>query len=264
MTDLDFAICLADVADGITRSHFTAATIRHAVKPDGTPRTDADIAVEVALCDRIMTQYPQDGFLGEEINELGSGARRWIVDGIDGTRWFVAGEAIWATLIALEISGEIEIGVVSSPALKRRWWAARKKGAFAMDGGRPRRLHVSDTRELGSARAVLVPGQHELSGWRQRVAGAWVRTCNVETPRWHHWTAPLLSGKVDACVYLCGASWDHAAIVPIVEEAGGRFSDLWGTRRLDTGTAIFSNGHLHMRVLERLLEENLPPLDGAL
>ena len=137
--DLALALAFADAADEISLGRFRASDLLVETKPDRTPVTEADRAVEEAIRERLGRERPDDGMLGEEFGVTGGGSRRWIVDPIDGTRNYSRGIPVWATLIALEENGAIVLGVVSAPALGRRWWAERGAGAFANGD----RIHVS-------------------------------------------------------------------------------------------------------------------------
>ena len=158
--DLEFALSLADDADALTLARFRAADLRVETKADLTPVTDADRAVERALRERVAAERPGEGVFGEEEGDAGaaSSRARWIVDPIDGTRNFSRGIPVWATLLALERDGELVLGVVSAPALARRWWAARGTGAFANS----ERIGVSQVRTLADA-SVSCSEAHDLA-----------------------------------------------------------------------------------------------------
>lgn len=236
--DLDLALALADVADAITLARFRSLDLAVDTKPDLSPVTEADRAVERAIRERLAEARPDHGVVGEEYGADGEhAARRWIVDPIDGTRNYLRGVPVWGTLIALEADGEVVLGVASAPALGRRWWAARGEGAFA-DG---RRIAVSHVNSL--ADAVVSD-----AGCDPRL-----RAC------WHHrnfgdfWQHMLVAeGVIDVAVDPEVSLWDLAAVQVIVEEAGGRFSDLSGRRRPDGGSGLSTNGLLHDEVLRRL------------
>jgi histidinol-phosphatase len=231
--DLALALELADAADAVSLGYFrTGLAIEQ--KPDLTPVTEADRAVEAELRRRLTDARPSDAILGEELGATGDSGRRWIVDPIDGTRNYARGIPVWATLVALEEHGSVSLGVVSAPALRRRWWAGRGSGAFA-DG---ERIAVSSVERLEDA--VL-----SFALDRQLPAAA--------SQAWHvrgfgdFWAHMLVAeGGVDGALDSIGVSaWDLAAVQVIVEEAGGRFSDLTGTPRFDGGTGLSSNGLLH-------------------
>jgi histidinol-phosphatase len=244
--DLALALQLADAADAITSARFMASDLLVDTKPDHTPVTDADTAVEHAIRDLLAQASPSDGVVGEEFGEQAgsSGARRWILDPIDGTKNFVRGVPVWATLIALEIDAEVAVGVVSAPALSRRWWATRGGGAYA-DG---RRLSVSRVAALADASLSYSstwgwgPGFAALTGsvWRTRAYGDF----------WSH--VLVAEGAVDISCEPEVSLWDLAALQVIVEEAGGRFTDLSGRRGPAGGSVVCTNGLLHDEVLARL------------
>jgi histidinol-phosphatase len=249
--DLDLALELADVADSMTLARFRVDDLVVETKPDLTPVTDADRDVEQALRDRLSEARPGDAVVGEEYGSGGGhgGDRRWIVDPIDGTKSYVRGVPVWATLLALEEAGEMAVGVVSAPALGRRWWGARSLGAFmrdGLDGGEPRRLRVSAVSELEDAQlcfagfeewrdAGRLDGLLELSArcWRSRGYGDF-------------WQYMLVAeGAMDIGLDPVVSLWDLAAPMVVVQEAGGRFTDLGGRPTPDGGDAIATNGVLH-------------------
>lgn len=249
--DLSMAIAMADAADVATLKWFSPNGVVSATKTDGSPVTEADVAAEIAVLEIVLDLFPRDGFLGEEVGELpGTSGRRWIVDGIDGTRHFAAGLPTWGTLIALENDDMIVLGVASSPAQDRRWWAIRGEGAFTgscSDGSLGTPISVSTSQGLMADRVVTLPAFEDLSVDRQetieRFAGG--------RPADRLWSHQLLvaEGGLDMCIWFCGDIWDHAAPSLIVEEAGGRFTDHAGSKRLNTRTAIYSNGASHDEVL---------------
>ena len=239
--DLALALELATAADEISLGRFRATDLLVETKPDRTPVTEADRAVEEAIRSRLAAERPDDGILGEEFGTTGAGTRRWIIDPIDGTRNYSRGIPVWATLIALEENGEIQLGVVSAPALHRRWHAERGGGAW-VNGDR---IRVSAIRQVEDAVLSFALEQPipSLAGyaWHARGYGDF----------WAHML--VAEGGVDGAVDAVGVKvWDLAAIQPIIEEAGGRFSDAAGTARVDGGTAISSNGHLHEALLNAL------------
>jgi histidinol-phosphatase len=254
--DLAIALELADLADQITLGRFRAEDLIVETKPDMTPVSEADRAVEEALRSRLGSARPGDGVVGEEFGvEDRGGARRWIVDPIDGTKSYVRGIPVWGTLIALEEDGEVVLGVVSSPALRRRWWAARGGGAWVDDGfsDAPRRLSVSRIASLGDAQlsiggledwteAGCLDGYLELGRhcWRTRGYG-------------DVWSYMLVAeGAAEISIDPIVKIWDLAAPMAIVVEAGGRFTDFGGIARPDGGSGVATNGLVHDTVLELL------------
>lgn len=244
--DLSFALELADLADAVTLARFGAADLAVERKRDTTHVTDADRAAERVLREAILARHPHDAILGEEFGAEGDSGRRWIIDPIDGTANYLRGIPVWATLIGLERDGRVEVGVVSAPAMPRRWWAARGEGAFC-DG---RRLRVSTVTDLAEAQLCYADlpwweafglGPQFLAlvhaVWRTRGFGDF----------WQHML--VAEGAADIAVEPIVNLWDLAAIQPIVEEAGGRFTDHAGNPTPAGGNAVSTNGLLHEAVL---------------
>jgi histidinol-phosphatase len=251
--DLTAAFAFADRADEATLHWWRPEGVASMAKADGSPVTAADVAAEQAVLDALQSAFPEDGFLGEEVGARpGTTGRRWIVDGIDGTNYFAAGAPTWGTLIALEQEGEIVLGLVSSPAQHRRWWAVRGSGAHTARTGDTRgaRIHVSSARTLRPDRVVTLPAPNDLAPEVLRVIDQLAGGRPAKGP----WCQQLqvAQGDVDACIWYAGDTWDHAAPSIIVEEAGGRFTDHAGGRRLDTRTAVYSNGAAHDAILAAL------------
>jgi histidinol-phosphatase len=249
--DLALALELADIADSITLERYGAADLEVATKPDLTPVTEADTAVEHACRDRLGQMRPADGIVGEEygVSQAGAGARRWIIDPIDGTKNFVRGIPVFATLIALEVEGRIQVGVVSAPALGGRWWAVRGGGAHA--SGRPLRVSAVASLEQAQLAYDSVPG-FAVRGLEERFLGL-ARRCARSRGFGDFWSHVLVAeGCVEIAVEPEVSPWDLAPLLVIVEEAGGRFTDLEGRPRIDGGSAVASNGLLHDQVLEAL------------
>jgi histidinol-phosphatase len=253
--DLMLALRLADGADTLTRTRFGALDLRVDTKPDLTPVTDADRAVEAEVRQALGHERPDDSILGEEFGGTTTfSGRQWIIDPIDGTKNFVRGVPVWASLIALLEDGVPSVGVVSSPALQRRWWAARGQGAFAaVDGAQPRRLSVSSVAELGSASLSF----SSLSGWAQR--GLRARFIALTDAVWRvRAYGDFLSyclvaeGAVDIAAEPEVSVWDLAALDILVREAGGQLTSLDGTAGPHGGNAVASNGMLQQQVLARL------------
>ena len=242
-SELELALRLADTADAISLPRFRSG-LAIETKPDLTPVTEADLAVETELRRILGAERPGDRVLGEEHGESAGGERRWLIDPIDGTRNYARGIPIWATLIALEESEAMRLGVVSAPALGRRWWAERDSGAFA--AGEPTRVSavasVADAVLSVSVESWTPTLVHE--SWHTRGLGDF----------WAHML--VAEGAVDGAVDATGLhEWDLAAVQVIVEEAGGRFSDREGRARIDTGTAVTSNGLIHDELLAALAEQ---------
>ena len=214
--DLELALSLADVADAISVPRFRAADLHVETKPDSTPVTDADRAVERALRERLARERPQDGVLGEEEGDSG-GSVRWCIDPIDGTKNFTRGIPVWATLIALERDGEAVCGVVSAPALGRRWWAALGEGAHR--DGEP--IRVSGVRSLADA-TVSCSYADDLTALEPHV-----RHARGFGDFWQH--VLVAEGALDLAVDAELTRWDSAAAEAVVVEAGGRF-EAWRGR----------------------------------
>lgn len=251
-TDLALALRLADVADEVTMRSFRSTDLRHELKADGSPVTEADLACEEAVAAAIAEASPGDGVLGEEIGERpGSTGRRWIVDGIDGTVLYVAGRRGWATEIALEVDGELVVGVATSPALERRWWGAKGGGAFtAGDAAGTTPLRVSSTDSLADATCSAIPPLSVLEGGERAAAEALASACDRYADAAGHCALEVAAGAVEVGFQPRGGPWDFASLAVIVEAAGGRFSDLGGEHRIDRGgPVVFSNGVLHDAVL---------------
>jgi histidinol-phosphatase len=242
--DLAFALSLADLADGVTLPRFRATDLVVETKPDLTPVTEADRACERALRAAIEAGRPGDAVLGEEYGSTGDSAREWVLDPIDGTKNFVRGAPVWATLVALRVDGVVTTGVVSAPALGLRWWAARGGGAFK--NGSP--IGVSRVASLDDA----FLSYSSLGGWGPaflRLAERVWRTRAFGD----FWSYVLVAeGAVDVAAEPEVSLWDLAPLQVIVEEAGGRFTSLAGEPRADGGSAVATNGLLHDAVLAAL------------
>jgi histidinol-phosphatase len=241
--DLELARRLADAADRITLSRFGAADLRVEAKPDMTPVSDADRAVEESLRSRLADARPGDAIHGEEFGSAGDGPRRWVIDPIDGTKNFVRRVPVWATLIALLDGDDPVVGVVSAPALGRRWWAASDNGAW-VDDGTERRIAVSKIGRLEDASFSY----SSLGAWGERRDAVLALTERVWRSRAYgdFWSYMLVAeGAVDIAAEPELALWDMAALAPIVAEAGGRFTDVTGTDGVHGAGAAVSNGLLH-------------------
>ncbi|MDQ4103472.1 MAG: histidinol-phosphatase [Actinomycetota bacterium] len=259
-SDLALALTLADTADRITLDRAGAADLRVDRKPDRTPVTDADLAVEDAIRTMLQEQRPQDLVLGEErggpsrAGAVHDARRIWLLDPIDGTKNFLRGVPVWATLVALVERGRPVVGVISAPALPRRWWAAAGAGAHTQDAhGRTRAITVSRVGELADA---YISTTH-LGSWathRRResylslVDATWENRAFGDF--WQH--CLVAEGAIDVAAEPVVSPWDVAAAQVLVEQAGGRFTDLRGVARYDGGTALSSNGLLHDAALTLL------------
>jgi histidinol-phosphatase len=235
----------------VTLRRFRARDLKVETKPDLTPVSEADHAAEELIRDRLATARPGDAILGEEFGTEGDGHRRWIIDPIDGTKNYVRGIPVWATLLALEEDGEMRVGVVSAPALGHTWWAVRGEGAFG--DGHP--IEVSGVRELGDAQLCY----SDFKWWEQYGLGAEFEALALACWRtrgfgdfWSH--ILVAEGAADIAAEPVVALWDLAPLLVIVEEAGGRFTDLEGNRTADGGNAVATNGLLHDAVLQALAE----------
>jgi histidinol-phosphatase len=254
--DLALALALADLADTVTMDRFQALDLVVETKPDLSPVTDADRATERVMRERLSAERPSDGVVGEELGDHASStpsSRRWVLDPIDGTKSYVRGVPVWATLVGLVDAGRPVVGVVSAPALGRRWWAAAGAGAWA--GGRlarqPRLLRVSAVSRLDDASLSY----SDETGWpdggrafRALAGGCW-RTRGYGD-FWSH--ILVAEGAVDVAVEPDLSVWDVAALVPVVEEAGGRVTGWTGGSVLDGPGALSTNGTLHDAALRLL------------
>jgi histidinol-phosphatase len=251
LTDLDLARSLADIADRISLSRFRARDLQVDTKPDLTPVSDADRAVEQALRGELAATRPGDAVCGEEFGLSGDSPRQWVIDPIDGTKNYVRGVPVWATLIALLDDGDPVVGMVSAPALGRRWWAARADGAWgSTTDGDVRRLHVSGVRTITDASLSY----SSLGGWGGPTGRTAILTLIDEVWRSRafgdFWSYMLVAeGAVDLAAEPELSLWDMAALAPIVVEAGGRFTGLNGRDGVHEGNAIASNGVLHSAAL---------------
>jgi histidinol-phosphatase len=269
--DLTLALELADLADTVSLTRFRAVDLDVQTKPDRTPVTEADLAVERAIRDRLAAARPSDGILGEEFGSEGDTTRQWIIDPIDGTANFLRGVPVWGTLIALAIDGVPVVGAASAPAMGRRWWAARGMGAWtiasagelgASDQGADaasarfpgaRRLRVSGVGQLADASLSF----QSLAQWRH--AGHLDQLLALSERVWRDraygdlWSYALVAeGLIDITGEFDVKPYDLAALIPIVEEAGGRFTSIAGESGPWHGSSLATNGLLHDAVLAAL------------
>ena len=249
--DLALALRLADAADAASMARFDAADLDVQAKPDASYVTEADLATERAIRDILAAERPADGVFGEEFGAQGDTARQWIIDPIDGTHNYLRGIPMWATLIALAVDGVPQVGVVSQPAIGRRWWAATGHGAWTATPAGPRRIHVSDVGEFSRASVSFQSMQQwdavgraddvvrlSRAVWRDRGYGdAWPYMLVAE-------------GRLEMVAEFDVKEYDIAAHWPIVTEAGGRISAFDGTQTLSDRSVLATNGALHHAFLD--------------
>ncbi|NIH85471.1 histidinol-phosphatase [Amycolatopsis granulosa] len=252
--DLILAGKLADAADSITTARFRARDLKVSSKPDRTPVTDADTAVEDAVRELLAAERPDDNVAGEERGGTAwQSGRAWVLDPIDGTKNFLRGGPVWATLIALVEDGRPVVGMVSAPLLGRRWWAAAGEGAWMSDQAGERRIGVSAVSALSDGYLSTT----DLGSWteyhsREAYLGL-VDACWETRAFGDFWQHCLVAeGAIDLAAEPIVNPWDVAPMQILLTEAGGRFSDLTGAARFDGGSALSSNGHLHEEALRHL------------
>lgn len=245
--ELDFALDMARAIDALTMSRYRSLDLHIETKPDRTPVTEADRAAELSLREMITERFPADGILGEEFDNVNPEAdRQWILDPIDGTRNYLRGVPVWATLIALIENGQPVVGVVSAPALGRKWWAASGQGAFTQDiDGSVRSIKVSGISSLADASFSF----SDHVGWEAFGANSLTALQNsVERVRaygdfWSHMM--VAEGVVDIAAEPELSPWDQAALIPVIREAGGIVTGLDGTDVMKSGSSLTTNGLLH-------------------
>ncbi|GAA1949550.1 inositol monophosphatase family protein [Agromyces allii] len=257
--DLELALELADLADRVALERFRSADLEIATKPDRTFVTESDLAVERAIRDRLAEARPNDGILGEEFGRDDRGARQWIVDPIDGTSNFLRGVPVWGALVSLVIDGVPVVGVASMPTFGRRWWAARGQGAWTNEpdaaDAPARRIRVSGVADLADASLSF----QSIAQWRE--AGRLPALLSLGEAVWRDraygdlWSYMLLAeGLVDIVGEFDVKEYDLAALVPIVEEAGGVFTSADGAPGHAHGSSLATNGRLHEQVLAIIAE----------
>jgi histidinol-phosphatase len=240
---LEVALELADIADTVTLARFRAPDLRVDTKSDSTPVTDADRTTEQALRDALSRLRPEQEIVGEEFGGEGQAEWRWIIDPIDGTVNYANGVPVWATLIALMRADRAVCGVVSAPALGRRWWAATGQGAFTGAGVR---IHVSATPTLEDAYVSCTDVRDFATRRGERGFRAVLERARVVRAFGDFWSHMLVAeGVIDVALEAWVNPWDVAATQVIMIEAGGRFSDFDGAVRIDSGNVITTNGLLH-------------------
>jgi histidinol-phosphatase len=238
---------LADLADEISLGSFDHGVVATS-KADGSPVTETDVEVERQLINVLAGVRPADGVVSEEGGRRPGSKRRWIIDPIDGTVNFVAGHPQWGTHVALEEDGEIVLGIVTRPVLGQRWWATKGGGAHHSDTGSgesDRTLRVSTCDVLAESRVTGWPPEPSPERAMLRKHAIWIEPDFTLL-------AQLLDGELDVIIARAGSIWDHAPGVILTEEAGGRFRDLDGGRRLDTGGGIYTNGRVDHQLLHVL------------
>ncbi|MDL9980151.1 inositol monophosphatase family protein [Microbacterium sp. ASV49] len=244
--DLDLALRLADAADAVSMARFDAPDLDVRTKADATHVTEADLATERAIRAILEAERPDDGVFGEEFGAQGSTARQWIIDPIDGTANYLKGIPMWATLISLAIDGVPQVGVVSQPAIGRRWWGATGLGAWTSTEAEPRRIHVSDVDRLDAASASF----QSIAQWDE--SGHLDALIRLSRTVWRDrgygdaWPYMLLAeGRLEFVAEFGVKEYDIAAHVPIVREAGGRFTSFEGTDSIAELSSLATNGILH-------------------
>jgi histidinol-phosphatase len=256
-SDLDLALRLADIADQISLKRYQALDLVIETKPDLSPVTDADKAVESAIREEINKSRPEDLVVGEEFGSPDSlaGKYYWVIDPIDGTKNYLRGVPTWATLIALiDPAGKVVVGAVSAPALARRWWAADGLGAktqFSIGTKEIKQLKVSKVAKLSDASI----SHSDLIGWGEHKAKFLALQKRIWRTRGHgdFWSHMLVAeGAVDLAVEPVLALWDVAALDIIVREAGGRFTNVKGEDGPHGGSAISSNGLIHTEFIKEI------------
>ncbi len=244
--DLALALRLADAADAVSMSRFDAADLDVQAKPDASFVTDADLATERAIRELLAAERPADGVFGEEFGASGDTFRQWIIDPIDGTHNYLRGIPMWATLICLAVDGVPEVGVVSQPAIGRRWWAATGLGAWTGNAASPRRVRVSDVATLDRASVSF----QSVQQWDE--VGRADDVIRLSRAVWRDrgygdaWPYMLLAeGRLEMVAEFDVKEYDIAAHWPIVREAGGAVSAFDGTPTISARSVLATNGVLH-------------------
>lgn len=251
--DLALALRLADAADAQSRPRFDSPDLEVSTKADHSHVTDADLATERAIRAILATERPDDGIFGEEFGAEGSTHRQWIIDPIDGTANFLRGVPLWGTMIALAVDGVPQVGVVSMPALGRRWWAAAGAGAWTATDAEPRRIRTSAVSSLDDASVSF----QSITQWAQ--SGHLDQLLTLADRVWRdraygdiYAYMLLAEGRIDMVAEFGVKEYDVAAAVPIVREAGGRMTGFDGTETISDLSTLATNGILHDAFLELL------------
>ena len=251
---LSLALELADEADRVALRWYRRA-VPTTRKPDRTYVTEADQAIERLIRERIRAVHPDHGFVGEEYgDEEGSAGVRWYIDPIDGTHNYIRGVPLFGTLLAVEVDGELQVGVMSAPAMGERWYAARGGGAWNVGrDGRRRRVVVSEVAALEDAQLIYGSRRENLASGLMPGFDAVIDACWRERGFGDFWGYALVAEGAAEAMFETGMhSWDVAAPLVIIEEAGGRVTDVTGARDVYAPSIVGSNGHLHEELLRRL------------
>lgn len=251
--DLELAIKLANAADAISLARFRALDLNIETKPDRSPVTDADRAVELALKEILAAERPEDGIVGEEFGNSGSKTRKWIIDPIDGTANYMRGVPVWASLIALSIDGHAVVSVVSAPAMGKRWWAAPGIAKSSEIDGTVRDLKVSNIADLEHASLSYNNLQlWDSYGYLDRLISLSRQVWRTRAYGDFYSYMLLAEGSLDVVAEHDLKLYDIAALVPIVEQAGGTFTAIDGPLTEETSSVLATNGRLHDTVLDTL------------
>jgi histidinol-phosphatase len=254
-SDLQLALRLADLADGISIAAFTEGAFEHSIKPDGTPTVSVEEAIEDDLRRVLARECPEVGFLGEERGQSGDASTCWIVDPIDGTRAFIAGGTAWGTQIALQVDGDLTLGVTSAPAWGSRWWGAVGQGAWTSSSQSDvRTLQISTPYKNQRLKWGCHPPLDAMSdGWRRLASGLYDIGDYIEPNP--HAVLMVMEGQIEAALQLEGAAWDYAAFAAIVHAVGGRFGYLdYSTVLGGVRPALFTNGITHDEAISALVQ----------
>ncbi|WP_091232701.1 histidinol-phosphatase [Microbacterium sp. 3J1] len=251
--DLELALRLADLADAQSLPRFDSSDLQISTKPDRSHVTDADLATERAIRELLAAERPDDGIFGEEFGAEGSTERQWIIDPIDGTANFLRGVPLWGTMIALAIDGVPQVGVVSMPALGRRWWASAGAGAWTATDAGPRRLRTSAVSSLDDASVSFQSiAQWARSGHLEQLLTLADRVWRDRAYGDVYAYMLLAEGRIDMVAEFDVKEYDVAAAVPIVREAGGRMTGFSGQETISDRSTLATNGILHDAFLELL------------
>jgi histidinol-phosphatase len=251
--DLALALRLADAADAQSLPRFDSPDLEVSTKADNSHVTDADLATERAIRSLLATERPDDGIFGEEFGAEGSTHRQWIIDPIDGTANFLRGVPLWGTMIALAVDGIPQVGVVSMPAIGRRWWAAAGSGAWTATDAEPRRIRASAVSSLDDASVSF----QSIAQWAE--SGHIDQLLRLADRVWRdraygdiYAYMLLAEGRIDMVAEFGVKEYDVAAAVPIVREAGGRMTGFDGAETISDLSTLATNGILHEAFLDLL------------